>query len=301
MSNDIKKIACTFLACLLTFVFCSCNSSKIVTTPNHRLQWWLEEIGWDDNRTDISGKNIRIAVIDSGVDMKHRDIKDSIEKNIKVSQLDSSFIDDNSHGTGVIAVICGSCKNENGILGIAPDSKIISIDVTDSSDGTVEEENLIEGITAAINENVQIINISMGIKNNSKELYNVIKKAYTAGIIIIAAAGNYMESDILYPAAYPEVICVGSKNKSDEIMSPKSVSEKNIIYLPGEYISSATTNNGYKSFSGTSISTPILTGIISLMLENNPDITQKDIYDYFSETSLNINVKDCINLKKEIL
>ena len=73
-------------------MFCSCNSSKIVTAPKHRLQWWLDEIGWDDNRTDISGENIRIAVIDSGVDIKHNDIKDSIEKNIKVSQLDNSLL-----------------------------------------------------------------------------------------------------------------------------------------------------------------------------------------------------------------
>lgn len=281
-------------------MFYSCNSSKTIIVPNHRLQWWLEEIEWDENRTDISGKNIRIAVIDSGVDIKHSDIKDSIEKNIKVSRLDKSFVDDNSHGTGVIAVICGSCKNENGVLGVSPDSKIISIDVTDASDGTVEEKNLIEGITVAINEKVNLINISMGIKNDSKELHDAIKKAFSAGIIIIASAGNYMESDVLYPAAYPEVICVGSKNKKNEMMSPRSVAEKTIIYLPGEHISSATTNNGYKSFSGTSISTPILTGIISLMLENNPDITQKDIYDYFSKTSLNIKVKDCINLKRRV-
>lgn len=108
-----------------------------------------------------------------------------------------------------------------------------------------------------------------------------------------------MESEVLYPAAYPEVICVGSKSKDNEIMSPKSVEEKAIIYLPGEFISSATNGScGYLSFSGTSISTPILTGIISLMLENNPDITQKDVYDYFSETIQNIKVYDCINLKR---
>ena len=74
----IKKIICTFLACLLPFMFCSCNSSTRITVPNHRLQWWLEEIGWDKNRTDVSGKNIKIAVIDSGVDVNHNDIKDSI-------------------------------------------------------------------------------------------------------------------------------------------------------------------------------------------------------------------------------
>lgn len=295
----LKKITCVFLVCLLTLQFCSCNSSQTVTAPNHRLQWWLEEIGWDDNRTDISGKNIRIAIIDSGVDTEHNDIKDSIEKNIKVSQPGKSFVDNNSHGTAVAAVISGNCKNENGILGVAPDSKIISIDVTDDSEGMVEEEDLIEGIAIAIDEKVDIINISMGIENGSKELHNIIKDAYNAGIIIVSAAGNYMESKILYPAAYIEVICVGSKSKKGEIISPKSVTEKSIIYLPGEYISSATTNNGYKSFGGTSISAPILTGIISLMLENNPDIKQKDIYDYFSETSKDIKVKNCINLKKE--
>ncbi|MCD7723772.1 MAG: S8 family serine peptidase [Clostridiales bacterium] len=294
----IKKTACIFLSCFLAFLLCSCNYSTTVSIPNHRLQWWLDEIDWDDNRTDISGKDIKIAIIDSGVDINHNDIKDSIEKNIKVSQLDESFGDDTSHGTAVAAIISGNCKNDNGILGVATDSKIISIDVTDTSDGTVEEKNLIEGIATAIDEEVDIINISMGIKEGSAELYEIIKTAYNAGIIIVAAAGNYIESDVLYPAAYAEVICVGSKNKKGEVISPKYTTKKSVIYLPGEHISSATADNGYKSFSGTSVSTPILTGIISLMLENNPGISQEDIYDYFSETSKNIKVENCINLKK---
>lgn len=298
----IRKLVSLFL-CLLsivTFISCSKNDSNSAIVQPHRLEWWLEDIGWEDNRTDLTGKNVKIAVIDSGVDIEHNDIKDSIEKNIKVSQLDETSMDNNSHGTAVAAVITGKSINDNGVLGIATDSKIVSIDVTDDPEGIVDENDLIEGITIAIDERVDIINISMGIENDSSRLHGIIKEAFNAGIIIVAAAGNFMESKLLYPAAYNEVICVGSKSKKGEIISPKKITDKSIIYLPGEYISSAAKGNTYNSFSGTSISTPILTGIISLMLENDPNASSKDIYDYFSKTSKNIKVKNCINFKRSI-
>lgn len=297
---DLKyqKAMCMILVCLLVIQFSSCNYFEIVEIPNHRLQWWLDDIGWAEKRTNVTGENIKIAIIDSGVDTEHNDIKNSVIKNIKVSGLDKSFIDNNSHGTAVAAIICGNCKNKNGIWGIAVNSEIISIDVTDDSSGIVEEDDLIEGISIAINENVDIINISLGVKKCSDKLHSVIKTAYDNDIIIVAAAGNYMEHDVLYPASYQEVICVGSKSKNGEVISPESVNGKAVIYLPGEYISSAARDNKYKSYSGTSISTPMLTGIISLMLEHNPDIGKKDIYDYFSVTTSKVDVKKCLNLKR---
>lgn len=132
------------------------STAEAITNENskHRLQWWLNDIGWDNERSDITGKGVRIALIDSGVDLSHPDIKESVEKNLRVSCLTSNRTDTNSHGTAAAAVISGRNRNTNGILGIAVDATIISIDVTDEANGIVEESALIEGISKAFGAEV---------------------------------------------------------------------------------------------------------------------------------------------------
>lgn len=264
----------------------------------HRLQWWLHAINWDSERTNATGEGIRVAILDSGVDQNHPDLMGKVELEHRVAGLQGKASEHVLHGTAVAGIIAGSPSYEKGILGIAVQAKIVSVDVTDEENGIIETSNLIEGIEYAISQKVDILNISAGVKQPSKELHQAVKKAYDAGIVIIAASGNYMTDDLLYPAKYEEVIAAGALSKDNEIISPKGNVEKTVVYLPGENIVTAGKNGGYTGINGTSASAPILSGIVALMKEQNRSITNDEILSYFNTyNSVGADVRKCMKLK----
>lgn len=269
-----------------------------VPTPKHRLQWWLSAIEWDGERTKETGKGIRIAVLDSGIDASHPDLAGRIEGEYKVSGLEKEAQSSKLHGTAVAGILAGSPSHEKGILGVAVKASILSIDVTDNENGKLETEHLIEGIRYAISQSVDIINISAGVKNHSEELYKAVKEAYEAGIVMVAASGNYMNGDLLYPAKYEEVLAAGAVSRGNAVISPTGIIEKKIIYLPGEDIVTTSADGGYAGISGTSASTPILSGVIALMMEKDRTLTNDKIITYFNQCKkTTIKVRDCIELK----
>lgn len=267
------------------------NSSSY---KDHRLQWWLSEINWDSAVRRYTGKNIRVAILDSAIDTNHSDLQTSI-KVIRTSEekIGSSL----EHGTGIAGIICGNPAETNGMLGIAPEAEIISFPITDN-ENNVDIQQLISAIYKATEMDVDIINISCGISNFLSELEEAINKAFSSGIVIIASAGNFMENKLLYPAAFENVLAVGSKDREGHKISPIGNIEKSIVYLPGTNIVTIAPNNSYSTMFGTSPATAILTGIIAVVLEANPKIENKTIYKYFNKETLE-NV-DVLRILKEL-
>lgn len=293
----IAKCLSIVMALLLLALLPSCNDLKsdYICTPTHRVQWWLEDINWN-KRLEYDGEGIVIGVIDSGIDEEHPDLKGKVIEEFRIPQLptnaDNSYM---SHGTAVAGIIVAEPSTESGVLGIATAAKIISIDVTDDANGFVTKEALIQGIRYAVQKKVRIINISIGFSEDDSGIKDAIDEAIMKGIIVVASAGNSTSDKILYPAAYDGVLCVGSYDRRKNVMYPHD-SNKKAIYLPGEYIVT-TSSDGllYESVDGTSISTPMLSGIIALMLQKNPKLTTEEIIDLFNAKSI-----DVINLLEEI-
>lgn len=262
----------------------------------HRLQWWRTEIGAEDKLSANMGSGVKIAIIDTGVDRTHPDLKNAMIKEISIKNSNGEAADE-AHGTAVAGIMVAFPSDEAGVLGLSPMAELVSIDVTDSEYVTPEE--IVAGIEIAIREDVDIISISLGLKNDNDAVHDAIKSAYEKGIVIVASAGNYMEGDVLYPAKYDEVLCVGALDKKGEIISPKEIQDKKVIYLPGENI--VTTYSGERQYvgaTGTSFSTAILSGIIALMMELKPDITLQEIYTYFEELphDSKVTISGCLNM-----
>lgn len=273
------------------------RKEKLSQTP-HRLQWWLSAIDWDQERTKETGDGVRIAVLDSGIDASHPDLKETVVKEYRVPSIGKGEEDNTLHGTAVAGIIAGKPSSDKGILGVAVNARILSVDVTDAKNGVMEVDALVEGIRYAAAQNVDIISISAGVKEDSKQLHAAIKEAYDAGIVIVAAAGNFMKDDLLFPAKYPEVIAAGALSKDGTISSPTGKLPKNLVYLPGENIVTTRNEAGYTGIDGTSASTPILSGVIALMKERHKQLTNEEIKEYFeSRTFTGINVKELLDLK----
>ena len=283
--NFSKKSSAFFLKLLLiiltiTLLVCASACSNNNSDNTHRLQWWLNAINWDvQNRTNgLSGKGVVIAVIDTAIDESHPDLKDKI---IEQYIVDGGYGDlQYEHGTAVVGIICASPNNEDGVLRIAVDAKIISVVISNHTEAQLGA--LVEGIEYAITKNVDIINISAGIIENNPKLQSAINKAYSAGIVIVAASGNDLYGTKMYPASYDNVISVDSIDSNGRKLYGQ---DSNSVFLPGGNIvttySSSYDPKKYVSYSGTSMSAPMLTGVIALILEQNPSLTSQEITSYF--------------------
>lgn len=221
----------------------------------------------------ITGNGLICAVLDTGCDINHPLLKNKIfgGKNFTKEGHTNDFNDYNGHGTHVAGLI-SSDSHDPFKGGIAPGAKLLICKVL-TKDGTGDGFGMINAIEYAIENKVNVINMSLGTTYNDPSLYNVIKKAYDAGIVICCASGNDAKGDngnvdeFCYPGAYQEVIEVGSINQ-DRIPSHFSNSNNLIDCVGyGENILSTFPDNRFCLMDGTSQATPIITGCVLLLKE----------------------------------
>lgn len=172
------------------------------------------------------------------------------------------------HGTSVAGII-GSNGKKSGIIGVNPNVEIYSAKVLDDHN-SAPISRIIEGIYWAIDNNVDIINFSLGTIHNSRALHQAISEAYKKGIVLIASSGN--DNSIEYPAAYEEVISVGSVGTDEKIVGEYNENKVD-IYAPGDLVRSVGAFDGTLVSSGTSMAAPHITGIVSILLEKGEKVT----------------------------
>jgi major intracellular serine protease len=220
---------------------------------------------------NILGEGLVCAVLDSGCDTDHYLLRDKIigGQNFTNEGDCNNFSDYHGHGTHVAGLIS---SNSDGPFkgGIAPEAKLLICKVL-SSQGYGDTNSVINGLNYAIDNKVNVINMSLGTTFNSPELYNTVKKAHENGIIICCASGNMAKGDngaydeFCYPGAYQEVIEVGSINNKRQ---PSYFSNSNnmvdcVCY--GEQILSTFIKNQFAVMDGTSQATPLVSGCILLL------------------------------------
>lgn len=266
------------------------------------------------HRAGITGKNIGIAIIDTGVSA-HIDLKDSIICFKDYVNGRKKYYDDNGHGTHVAGIISGNGRKSGGkYKGIAPDSKLIIIKCLDYR-GNGSIKSALEGFEFIEknkeNYNIKILNISLGTSTEKKEvdmetLIDGVEYLWRKGIIVVAAAGNNGpdKGSITAPGCAKSIITVGSSDIINNRMSnefdfsgrgpTKECVVKPEIVCPGTNIVSCDVNKlSYTVRSGTSMSVPIVSGIIALTLEKNPNITNKQIKKLLFDTAIDLEFEKC--------
>lgn len=256
------------------FIMQECKSQKELLEDALYTVEEFDWLSWGRDMVKASGEAaeeqpiqpVKVALIDSGVNYSS-DIDVVERKNFIPGHEEISILyeDVSGHGTNIAGVIAAK-DNEEGITGVNPNVELYSAKVLDAGN-SAPISRVVEGIEWAIEKGVNIINISFTTDTNSQELYDVIKKAYDAGILIVAAAGN--DGYVAYPAAYPEVIAVGSINSEGEIsaFSPSGATVE--LVAPGELITSTDVFNTMSTNSGTSYAAPYVTAIASLLWEKD--------------------------------
>lgn len=254
--------------------------------PNFNLQWQHDYIGtryaW---AAGYKGQGVRVAVIDTGLDMSHEDLAANAEagKNF-VGDVDGAphNTDNQTHGTHVAGIIAADDNGKGGI-GIAPDAKISGYCVFPADNGA-DSADVMRAITAAAQDGYDIINMSLGSPNYDAQYEKVVKDAYEKGVAIFASSGNDDTNGNNYPAAYASTISVGAVNENSTRASFSCYGNTVTLSFPGVQIYS-TTNAGfvedgytygkYDYMSGTSQASPAAAGTAAVILSAREDIRNK--------------------------
>lgn len=217
-----------------------------------------------------TGEAVKVAILDTGIDLNHPDLFKNIKGNINITKPKKSGDDDSGHGTHVAGIVAG-VDNAIGVIGVGPGIDLYSVKVLDKQ-GNGWLSDLIDGLDWCIDNDIQVINMSLGSTQDNLSFHEAVKGVSQAGITQIAAAGNYgyQGGAVSYPGKYPETIAVSSIDEYGNI-DPFSSSGAEVNFgAPGVEVRSTYKDGLYARMSGTSMAAPHVTGIVALILTKAP-------------------------------
>ncbi|NCO66822.1 MAG: peptidase S8 [Candidatus Aquicultor secundus] len=259
--------------------------SQIDVNPEQALPWGIDRVDADLVWTVSTGYGVKIAVIDSGIDLDHPDLAANIKGGFNTINHKKTADDDYGHGTHVAGIISAS-NNSIGVVGSAYNAELYAIKTLDSM-GHGKISNVIEAIQWCVENHMHIANMSIEVRSYSKSFHEAIKKASISGLIMVAAAGNNGPglNTINYPAKFDEVVSVAATDENDMIASFSSRGPEVDVAAPGVSIYSTYLNSAYAYLHGTSMAAPHVSGAIALKLQQNPGLTPQQVVSALKQTS----------------
>lgn len=270
-----------------------------------------QKAGWNITAFDLpkawdltKGEGVKVAVLDTGCDLDHPDLVNNLLPGFNFVNPKKDPWDDNQHGTHVAGIIAAE-NNDIGMVGVAPEAKIIPIKVLDKN-GAGNLLNVSQGIRWAVDvAKADLICMSLGAPNPVQQVRKAIQYAAKHGIPCFVAAGNAgITKEVFYPAAYPETIAIGSIGEDFKRSNFSNTGENLDFMAPGGRIFSTIPDNWYGILSGTSMACPFAVGVAALVLSyvrNNKTKTKlktvQDYRDVFKEHTIPVNDKQLQNKK----
>lgn len=267
-------------------------------------------------------RDVKIAVIDTGIDAKHEDLKNNLWKNPGetgkdskgrnketngVDDDDNGFIDDvhgwnfvsnnnklddnHGHGTHIAGIIGSEAGNGKGITGISPEISLMILKYYDPKvPGTDNLKNTVASIKYAVKMGAHIINYSGGGTEFSQDEHDAIVEAEKKGILFVAAAGNERtnsDKNRYYPADYQlrNIISVTAIDPATQVLASSNYGTETVdIAAPGQNILSCLPGNSYGYMTGTSQATAFVTGAAALFIAHKQSFKAEDIKKYILAT-----------------
>lgn len=248
------------------------------------------------------GKGVKIAIVDTGCDGDHPDLKERIVGGRNFTGDDGgnpeSYQDYNGHGTHVAGTIAAS-QNQTGVVGVAPQADLLILKALDKS-GRGSYESIIAAIRYAIAQKVDIIAMSLGGPEDVPSLHQIIQEAVAQNIIIVCAAanngdGNALTPEYAYPAYYPEVVAVGAIDSNKSMARFSNTNDQIDLVAPGVNILSTYIGQGYATLSGTSMAAPHIAGALALLINWGKNVygrslVELELYTQLMRRTLSLNL-----------
>jgi subtilisin family serine protease len=256
------------------------KDQKRAMTEGDAAQYAVAQLRLPQAHALVRGMNVTIAVIDSGVDVKHPELVNSVADSFDAL---GSKEGPHVHGTGIAGAIVAHGK----LMGSAPEARLLAIRAFGGGANGTESTSyvILKGLDYAAEHGAQIINMSFAGPKDPLIERGVAATA-SRGILMVAAAGNAgAKSPPLYPAANPNVIAVSGTDAQEKLFTASNRGVHIALAAPGADIFLPAPDEKYQITSGTSFSAAYVSGIAALMLERNPALKPNDLRAILEKTA----------------
>ncbi len=264
-------------------VFRTKAQSQSYNDPYFKLQTNMQQMQIDLAHGRATGRNITIGMIDTGVDLDHPDLAGQISKNQNFAKDISASFSTDIHGTAVAGIMVARRDNATGIIGVAPNAKLIALkacwpDKTDAIAAVCNSFTLALAVNTAIKAGVDVLNMSLTGPQDPL-LTLLLNKAMAKGIIVVAADTGSAKD---FPASLKDVISVQSIKQHAQVVG--SLVEN--ITAPGDKILTTLPHGTYDFISGSSIAAAEVSGVVALLLEIKPDLSLAEAHTILQKSKL---------------
>lgn len=246
-------------------------------------QWYWDPMDVAQAQRITKGSGIVVAVLDTGVDARHPDLKGAVLPGRQTVQNKPAGNEDGfAHGTGIAGIIAGRGHGSgDGVLGIAPEAKILPIRPVNDS------YFVAQGIRYAVAQGAKVINMSFETRP-SEILQSALREAAAADVVLVGAAGNEGEkgNEREYPSAYPEVLTVGALLRNNKIAGFSNHGAQVDLAAPGVDIPAPAPDGKYITVEGSSASAAIVSGAAALIRAEHPDLSAAQVVARLTGTAI---------------
>ena len=259
--------------------------------PYAHLQYGTQALKLEQAHRIATGKGVRVAVVDTGVDVDHPDLRGRIARvGNFVDRGEQSFTSD-AHGTAVAGVIAARANNEVGIVGVAPGAEVLALKACweqppGSRRGVCNSYTLAKAVDFAIVEKAQVLNFSLAGPVDPL-LTRLIARAVERGITVVAALGDGQGRG--FPASLDGVLGIAATDPEGALRGGAAARPRPLLAAPGIDILTTAPRSAYDFFSGSSFAAAHVSGVAALLLEKQPKLAPRDIERLFEGTAHKVN------------
>ncbi|MDP2183137.1 MAG: S8 family peptidase [Actinomycetota bacterium] len=240
---------------------------------------------WDEN----TGDGVKVAIVDTGIDVKHSDL--TVAGGVSEVVYTGSYADDNGHGTHVAGIVA-ALDNTIGVVGVGSDIDLYAVKVLNRK-GSGYTSDIIAGLEWCNNNDIDVVNMSLGSSVYVQSFQDACTTLYESGTVIVAAAGNTGTLQSFYPAAYAGVVGVGAVDSVNAIASFSTYGPHVDLVAPGVNIYSTYKGDRYATMSGTSMAAPHVAGVAALVIKADTDGWDPDeIVSHLQSSALDLGSAD---------
>ncbi len=243
-------------------------------------QWQIDLLKGQKAWRLSTGSGVIVAVVDSGVAGDHPDLAGQVLPGIDLVNLGGDGTADAvGHGTTVAGLIAGHNNDGEGVLGLAPDAKILPVRVLDAENKYNDATVVAQGVVWAVDHGAKVINLSLGGGVFSAALAEAIDYAFARDVVVVACVGNLLPggtTSVWHPASEPGVLAVSALNSTGDLWPRSLTGPETVLAAPGAGLVGARPG-GYQRVQGTSFASPLVSAAAALIRSRWPEMSAANV------------------------